>query len=285
MSINNFNKVARAKLSHSVYRMASSSQWPKLGSELIQTILKDPIALPLPSEQLDNLLVWLGTTQSDPGARVQADSSAIAAIGALDLNGLAYIASQAVQQGLIDGDVKRRVLGLGPNATETCVILPLQLTIPGWDRLEVLRRGRASSRIAFMAMPFGIAELDQVYRDHFFKAVSATGFTLKRLDENQPAGLIDDRLRVEIRQCRFLIADLTHGNAGAYWEAGYAEGLGRPVIYTCEKSVFDDRTKGTHFDTNHHLTIVWEASSLDVAAKKLKATIRATLPDEAILSD
>lgn len=199
------------------------------------------------------------------------------------MKGLGYIALQAVRHGLVDGEVKR-IVALGAEA-EACVIQPLQLMIAGWDRLEVLRRGHSKSRIAFMAMPFGKVELDQIYLEHFQPAVSATGFTLKRLDENQPAGLVDDRLRVEVRQCRFLLADLTHGNAGAYWEAGYAEGLGKPVIYTCEKSVFDDRTKGPHFDTNHHLTVVWEAGSPAAAVSKLKATIRATLPTEAVLSD
>jgi nucleoside 2-deoxyribosyltransferase len=91
--------------------------------------------------------------------------------------------------------------------------------------------------------------------------------------------LIDDRLRVAIRQARFVVADLTHHNRGAYWEAGFAEGLGKPVIYTCRRDVFEDGTAGTHFDTNHHLTVVWEVENLDEAAKKLTATIRSTLPD------
>jgi hypothetical protein len=60
---------------------------------------------------------------------------------------------------------------------------------------------------------------------------------------------------------------------------------GLSKIYTCEKSVIDDRAKGPHFDTNHHLTVVWEAASPPVAVAKLKATIRATLPAEAVLSD
>lgn len=101
-------------------------------------------------------------------------------------------------------------------------------------------------------------------------AVAATGFTLKRLDEDQPAGLIDDRLRVEIRQSRFLVSDLTHRNPGAYWEAGYAEGLGKPVIYTCRKDVFEDKKSAPHFDTNHHLTVIWEAEDLDAAVVRLK---------------
>jgi nucleoside 2-deoxyribosyltransferase len=95
--------------------------------------------------------------------------------------------------------------------------------------------------------------------------------------------LIDDRLRVEIRKSRFMICELTNANAGAYWEAGYAEGLGRPVIYSCEKSYFE--TRRTHFDTNHCHTVLWVESDLDDAAERLKATIRATLPGEAKLTD
>jgi len=82
-----------------------------------------------------------------------------------------------------------------------------------------------------------------------------------------------------------LISDLTHRNPGAYWEAGYAEGLGKPVIYTCRKDVFEDKRAGPHFDTNHHLTVIWDLAGLDAAMSKLKDTIRATLPDVAVLSD
>jgi len=87
-------------------------------------------------------------------------------------------------------------------------------------------------------MPFGNPELDHLFMDHFKPTVLQTGFTLKRLDEEQKAGLIDDQLRVEIRQSKFLLAELTESNSGAYWEAGYAEGLGKPVIYLCSNEYF-----------------------------------------------
>jgi nucleoside 2-deoxyribosyltransferase len=132
-------------------------------------------------------------------------------------------------------------------------------------------------------MKFGDEELDKIFAKCFKPAVEQTGFELIRLDEKPRAGLIDDQLRVEIRSSRFLIADLTHGNFGAYWEAGYAEGLGKPVIYTCEKAVFDNQE--IHFDTNHHLTVLWNADNLEEAAKRLKSTIRATLPADAKLDD
>jgi hypothetical protein len=249
---------------------------------LIRAILQEE-NLPLPSEQFDNLITWIGSNQGHPGARVNVGPSAVSAIGAIDSSGFGFIADQALKRGLIDC-----VISVSTHLGQQGVhyqITPMQLTLAGWNRFEDLRRGRSSSRIAFIAMPFGRKDLDDLYRDRFQRAVADTGFTLKRLDENQPAGLIDDRLRVEIRQCRFLISDLTHDNAGAYWEAGYAEGLGKPVIYTCEKSVFDDRKRGTHFDTNHHLTVLWDTASPAIAMSKLKATIRATLPDEAVLSD
>ena len=62
-------------------------------------------------------------------------------------------------------------------------------------------------------------------------SIRKTGFEIRKLDDVKRVGLIDDKLRVEIRRSRFLIANLTHDNNGAYWEAGYAEGLGIPVIY------------------------------------------------------
>ena len=130
------------------------------------------------------------------------------------------------------------------------------LTFKGWDRYEALRRGGASGYTAFMAMQFGDADLDGIVDGCFRHTVEATGFILRRLDDNPKAGLIDDRLRVEIKGSRFLIADLTHSNEGAYWEAGFAEGLGKPVIYTCKESVFNNPQSRTHFDTNHHLTVL-----------------------------
>ena len=134
-------------------------------------------------------------------------------------------------------------------------------------------------------MQFGDPQLDNVFVEFFKPAAKRAGFDLRKLDEEPRAGLIDDRMRLEIRTSRFLVADLSHRNPGAYWEAGYAEGLGRPVIYTCSKEVFNDPSKRPHFDTNHHLTIVWDPSNLKKAADDLVITIRATLPSEAKLSD
>jgi len=257
--------------------MTKREQWALVTTELLKNIL-DNTELPRPQEQLENLILWLGEAQPNMGATIQAEQNAIAAVGVVDFSSLGFLVSQAIDAGLLKGEVQYYV-------EFDCDIHSLQLTLAGWKLFEDLQRGKSTSRVAFMAMQFGDEEFDRIYSDNFKIGVAATGFVLKRVDEGQPAGLIDDRLRVEIRQCRFLIADLTHQNRGAYWEAGFAEGLGKPVIYTCRKDVFEDKAKGTHFDTNHHLTVVWESDKLDDAVERLKATIRATLPDEASFGD
>jgi nucleoside 2-deoxyribosyltransferase len=72
---------------------------------------------------------------------------------------------------------------------------------------------------------------------------------------------------------------LSDSNAGAYWEAGFAEGLGKPVIYICKAAA------EMHFDTDHRHTVRWDLSDLDQAAKKLKAVIRNTLLGDAKQAD
>lgn len=273
------NKTSDAprQLSYALYRMSKQEQWALVTSDLLENIIENTV-LPHPQEQLENLVLWMGEMQPNLGSSIQVDERAISAAGSEDMGSLAFLVSQAVNLGLINGQVISAMDG-------GCFIPQAQLTLSGWKLYEDLKRGKASGHIAFMAMQFGDEELDSVYKNFFKPAIGATGFTLKRVDEGQPAGLIDDRLRVEIRQSRFLIADLTHQNRGAYWEAGYAEGLGKPVIYTCRKDVFEDKAVGTHFDTNHHLTVVWEPERLDEASERLKATVRATLPEEARLGD
>lgn len=136
-----------------------------------------------------------------------------------------------------------------------------------------------------MAMKFGDGELNAMIEDHFRAAIEETGFELRLLSDEPEAGLIDNRLRVEIRRSRLLIADLSHHNNGAYWEAGFAEGLGIPVIYTCKKSVLEDENQKIHFDTRNQLIVPWDTATPSDAVKELKATIRNSLPDEAILDD
>ncbi len=97
------------------------------------------------------------------------------------------------------------------------------------------------------------------------------------------APLIDNQIRAALLSARFVISDLTQGSYGAYWEAGFAEGLGIPVIYTCEKTEWKENK--THFDTNHMATVIWDVADLKTAENALVAMIRATLRAEAKQTD
>jgi hypothetical protein len=242
--------------------------------DLVENIIKQPP--PTPSEQADKFVLWLGNSKHPPGELVSVQPPTHQSImGSTTPEGFQLVLYDLIDKGILQGH-KTATMGAPGQALVT-------LSIDGWRYYEQLRRGASDSRKAFMAMGYGNPELDKIVEETFKLAVKQTGFDLFALNEKPKAGLIDDRLRVEIQTSRFLIADLTHDNAGAYWEAGFAEGLGKPVIYTCEKKKFEEAK--THFDTNHHLTIPWDEKNPEEAAKKLKATIRATLPEQAKLTD
>jgi hypothetical protein len=47
---------------------------------------------------------------------------------------------------------------------------------------------------------------------------------------------------------------MTHQKQGVYFEAGFAKGLGRKVVWSCRNDWLDK----THFDTRHLGHVVWE---------------------------
>jgi hypothetical protein len=265
----------RAVLSYRLRRQQRAGSAPPsiLKNDLPQ--VDDP--LPSPAEQADNLIVWIGDHQPSPAQQIEISDPEVSSwIGtAITPNyrdeGLAWLLRQPQMTTLVENNASLN----SPNR--------LLLTFKGWQRYEALKHDQVESRSAFMAMKFGDDELNRVVNDCFKPAVKATDFELRILTDGQPAGLIDDQLRVALRTVRFVIADLTHGSNGAYWEAGFAEGLGRPVIYTCRKEEWG--ANKSHFDTSHLNTIIWDPENLQDAAVRLKATIRATLPAEAKMTD
>ncbi|MFK5971449.1 MAG: hypothetical protein QM487_15215 [Candidatus Marithrix sp.] len=265
-------KDVRVKISHAIRQMQKKDKHPTISYHTIENILEKP--LPRHREQADLLIRWLAENIRGIGEEiVVAPNTHKAIIGAKSDAGFWLILNHLLKIELITGNQQM----MAPSWAK------ITLSFKGWDYYEDLQHGKAVYRKAFMAMQFGETELDNIVSDIFKPSVEQTGFELIKLDDNPKAGLIDDRLRVEIQSSDFIIADLTHDNLGAYWEAGYAEGMGKPVIYTCKKQKFDEEK--THFDTNHHLTIRWDKNDPEKAGEELKATIRATLPDLARLKD
>jgi hypothetical protein len=276
-SVGGLDDRQRATLSFAIRRLQSGARIPCVAQDEADNILRST-SLPTAHDQLSNLILYLGQELSEPGDRVDIEAQVLrAALGSITTRGASWIISQAKGRNLVEGMIRNSTF------EGDIVLAASTLTIDGWARFHELQTSIPDCKKAFMAMKFGDEEMNRVFFDCLRPAALRAGYELVKLDDTPRAGLIDDRLRLEIRTARFLIADLTHANPGAYWEAGFAEGLGRPVIYTCKESVFSDASSRPHFDTNHHLSIQWDLSDLSAAADRLTATIRATLPSEAIL--
>lgn len=218
------DETQRAVLSHAVRKMQAGTEWPMLTQAYYQRVLQQ-FTLPKPAEQAQNLLLWLGQAVKASDATATVGCEALQAIiGAQRPESVYYVADYFVDQGIITHNKMHKSFGY-----ETPP-LTLGMKFEGWERYEQLKNESGDSRTAFMAMQFGDSELTTIVEEVFRPAVAATGFDLRILTDVPRAGLIDDRLRVEIRRSRFVIADITHRNPGAYWEAGFAEGLGKPVI-------------------------------------------------------
>lgn len=92
------------------------------------------------------------------------------------------------------------------------------------------------------------------------------------MDEIEHNHQIVPEMLYQIREARFIVADFTNHNNGAYYEAGYALGLGKEVIHVCNKARFGE---DGHFDIKQINTVLWEEP--DDLRTKLSARIKATI--------
>jgi len=259
----------QALASHTIRKLYASANRPvgPLDNEFFEALSKR--TLPTPMEASDNLTIWLGEkSDGRPGRTIEiiyADPVLLGTLGVIDEREVGWLVTSLQNQGLLRGDSDAPYFYSG------------YLTSEGWQRFEELRRAHISSNFAFFARKFDNLELDKVFNDCLYQAVKDTGYELRTA--TQRAGLVDAVIEDEIRRCRFLIADLSDSNAGAYWEAGFAEGLGKPVIYICKAGGV------VHFDTDHRHTVRWDVSDLDRTAIQLKAVIRNTLLADAKQAD
>ena len=269
-----------ALMSHTIRRMQRPADLVMIYPETVETYwLRE--RLPLPREQADDLVLWIGDNQPSNATSARTNQ----------LSFDAWIGSALPQVPGTASGLRWLVTSMEPNPAVPKLFTyafandaaSFHLTLEGWDRYAALSQVRTQSHTGFMAMKFGDAELNDVVDQCFRPAVQRAGFELRVLTDNQQAGLIDDQIRAALIAARFVVADLTHGSFGAYWEAGFADGRGLPVIYTCKRAEWQKAK--THFDTNHMATVLWDASDLKPSENELTAMIRATLRGEAKQSD
>lgn len=128
--------------------------------------------------------------------------------------------------------------------------IELRLTPEGYARVDILQKNTAIGRNVLVAMKFG--DDTKPLREAIREGITKAGYFAVFIDEVQHNDFITPELLKYIRDSKFVVVDLTHQNNGAYFEEGYAMGLGKPVIQLCQKG------KTLHFDIAQKNTIMWE---------------------------
>ncbi len=132
-----------------------------------------------------------------------------------------------------------------------------QLSRTGFEFLEKYTTENINSNQVFVAMWFD-ETMNEIYDQGFEPGIQKdTGLTAHRIDKGHFTGKIDDEIIAEIRRSKFVVADFTCGETvrgGVYYEAGFAQGLGKQVIFTCHA----DQIQQVHFDTRQFNHILWQ---------------------------
>lgn len=235
----------------------------------VEKLIEDSPSLPSPAQQAVNAIRFIGE-------QIQQNFQPL---GSLPASFQAFVGAPTRQYALklVRELSDRGLLSFVDSSTlsNRYDVSQVDLTLGGWERFEGEKRGEFASNVGFIALKFGDTVLDPFVTDIIKPGIAEIGYELIDLRDVSRAGVIDNILRAQIRDAAFVIVDLTHDNSGAYWEAGYAEGLGKPVIYICERQKFDERK--THFDTNHCTTVLWSLDDGRGFIKELNATVRRSL--------
>ena len=147
----------------------------------------------------------------------------------------------------------------------------ISITSKGWITAEERSVGE-SSHTAFVAMWF--SEETAEAKEGILNAIEAAGYVPRIINSKEYVGPIVDEILSEIRAARFVVVDYTCGSVidekgkdqyqvrgGVYWEAGFAMGLGLPVISTIRADLLDAKKNAIHFDVAQYNHINWSEPS------------------------
>ena len=143
-------------------------------------------------------------------------------------------------------------------------------TLEGWTSIQPSQQTGGIPGTCFIALAM-VPRMETAYREAIEPAARECGYEVRSMLDIRTNEGITDRILAEVRSAEFLIADFTEQRSGVYFEAGFAKGLGRPIVW----SVHRDEIADVHFDTRHFGHVVW--SSHEELKEQLIATIRANI--------
>jgi hypothetical protein len=210
---------------------------PLLTPEAVRRVEQMP--MPRLRERIDRALTYLAKATRMGQARINyAEPELLARSYCADENEFkTFIADLLLDQGMLrlTGDNKIVVSPKGLLAAD-----------------DLAYQGVNSAQ-GFVAVSFD-KEMDSAWTKGFRPGIEAAGYSPLRIDHKEHINGISDEIIAELRRSKFLVADYTHQRNGVYYEAGFAFGLGLPVIPTCR----GDQIGQLHFDVRHINTLRWD---------------------------
>lgn len=158
------------------------------------------------------------------------------------------------------------------------------LTVDGWQTVQSQQQSINSKKV-FIAMQFNWGdEKHNSIKTKYIEAIKLgcadCGYDANIVSQNH-TDYITDKIVSEIKMSKFVIADFTFNNQGAYYEAGLARGLGKKVIHTVMTGHTADPTdkfKHLHFDIKQINYIEW--SDPTELRSRVADRIRSTIDGE-----
>ena len=208
-------------------------------------------------EKADRLLLALLTLTDHPGAQFDVrDAQLAGALQTFDTNVAIFLAKLLADEGWVTE---------APNNPQVVSVAPR-----GFIHADELKAKVTASVQAFVAMWFD-DELALAWAEGFEPGIRAAKYAPLRIDMKEHNGKICDEIIAEIRRSKFVVADFTGHRGGVYFESGFAQGLGLPVIWTCRS----DHIKDLHFDVRQYNCIDWQKPK--ELASRLRARIVAVI--------
>lgn len=148
------------------------------------------------------------------------------------------------------------------------------ITANGWQKIDELQQKAKIVHQGFIAMAF--KDETKPIREAFRKAMVEAGYTVAVIDEKEHNNQIVPEIFYEIERSSFVVVDVTYPNYGAYYEAGYAQALGKQVIICCREDAFHSSDTRPHFDISQKSMVVWknEADLVYRLKRRIEATVK-----------
>lgn len=224
-----------------------NDETPIIGSQFVEEVV-DHIHRPDIEQKFDLAAVRISEMSNYPGSWVEVlDWCDYPLYWASNAEELSWLLSELEELGYIE---------LRRKADISDSIDAWRLTREGWFHVQDLKRNAPVSKQVFVAMSFS-EEMKSVYKYGIYPSIQEDlKYIPMRIDTKEHINRIDDEIILEIRRSRALVADFTGQRGGVYFEAGFAMGLGIPVIWLCKETEIRD----VHFDTRQYNFILWNDS-------------------------